>query len=313
MPDAPQFKSIAIIGLGLIGGSIAKDIRQLYGKTIQIVGMDEDGDAEYALQKSIIDSTLSYEELPGRVDLIVIATPLDVISYATKKIIATYEAVHDKERYKVTVIDVASVKSAITSMFEVATNSTVEFVSTHPMAGTEFSGIHHAKLHLFEKKPWIICKHSNNRPETIERIVMFAHTLGGVVRYIDPLTHDQYAGAVSHMTILLSNYIFDFLATRAPESLNLAGDGFISTTRLASGNPDLHHEIITRNGSVVNELLAEFKSYLNKKDTTRNLDPDFFQQNKLRRDKWLENRTRDYKSLGLNAKLNKDFFSNPNL
>lgn len=289
MPDTPQFKSIAIIGLGLIGGSIAKDVHQLYGKKIRIVGIDEDKDAEYALQKYIIDSILTYEELPGQVDLVIIATPLNVISYATKKIVATYK----EGKHGVTVIDVASVKNDITSMFERMTNTTVEFVSTHPMAGTEFSGVQHAKLHLFEKKPWIICKHSKNKLETIERVASFVHTLGGVVRYIDSRTHDQYAGAVSHMTILLSNYIFDFLAAREPESLNFAGDGFISTTRLASGNPDLHHEIIARNGSVVNELLTEFRSYLSKKIDTRSLEPDFFQQNKQRRDRWLENRTHD--------------------
>lgn len=292
MSEIQPFKSIAVSGLGLIGGSIAKDIRRLYGRAVHIVGIDEDGDANYALGKAIVDSVVSYNELPGKVDLIVLATPLSIISEATQKVVAAYRG-HNNTKNKVTVIDVASVKNDITSMFKNETRGAVEFVATHPMAGTEFSGIHHAKQHLFEKKPWIICEHSNNRPATLEHVASFVSKLGGVVRYVDPLTHDKYAGAVSHMTILLSNYIFDFFATEQPESLNLAGDGFISTTRLASGNPDLHHEIIKRNGRVVNELLTEFRSYLEERADITTLEPDFFQQNKRRRDEWLRNRTHD--------------------
>src|SRR5690606_34512451 len=103
------------------------------------------------------------------------------------------------------VIDVASVKKSVTNVFSVLSDANVEFVATHPMAGTEFSGFNHARKGLFKSKPWIICPHEDNAADSIDFVKNFVDSFGAYTRVMDADTHDRHAAAVSHSVIVLSN------------------------------------------------------------------------------------------------------------
>ncbi|MBC7565041.1 prephenate dehydrogenase [Candidatus Saccharibacteria bacterium] len=280
---------IAVIGVGLIGGSIIRDLQKNSNRFGNIYGIVDDPSASYAKNRGFIHDTLTYNQLPGKVDFIIISSPIFTIAEISQKIHNAFE--NKPSNKKITIIDVASVKSSIASTFENLTTSQLEFIATHPMAGTEFSGLDHARLGMFKGKPWIISRHKKNTDEGISQVKSFIHFLGGRLKELDAEKHDTYAAAVSHTTILLSNYIFDFLSDRYPEALDLAGSGFDSTTRLASGNPELHNSIMHSNTKTINKILSEFKVFLELKSSVDELPVDYFSSNKEKRDRWLSKKT----------------------
>lgn len=285
-----EFGRIAIIGIGLIGGSILRDLKEIGGPSISLYGIDTDPSAAYAKSKGLIKSILTYDQLVKEtIELIIISSPIDTVPHIARELHVAYS--HQGSLAKVTVMDVASVKKHITSVFENLTNDSIEFVATHPMAGTEFSGLDHARLRLFRGKPWIITPHAKNSKEALIKIEGFIHLLGGRIKELDASTHDTYAAAVSHSTILLSNYIFDFLSGYYPEALDLAGSGFDSTTRLASGNPELHKSIMHNNAESVDKIVKEFYNFLKDKNSVKHLSDEYFSRNKVKRDEWLSKKT----------------------
>src|SRR5690606_21679902 len=144
-----------------------------------------------------------------------------------------------------------------------------------------------------KSKPWIICPHEDNAADSIDVVKDFVDGFGAYTRVMDADTHDRHAAAVSHSVIVLSNLILEFIADKHPEALELAGDGFISTTRLASGNPEMHASIVAANKGFVFQYLDEFTTY--SRDRIKSLrDTEsthtFFLHNAENRNDWLKNR-----------------------
>lgn len=280
-----SIKDVAILGMGLIGGSIAKDLQDsMPDSRIFSIGKSDDGDL--ATTASVITGSLDYSEIGENISLIIIATPLDdIISVAAKLI----DQLKDTRKSKpLLIMDVGSVKKEITDNFEKFTreNPGLEFVSTHPMAGTEFSGFRHAKKHLFKGKPWIVCPHQANTSKALNLTNAFIQVFNAIPSTVDADTHDKWSALTSHGVIALSNLLFDFVWQTDPKALEIAGSGFDSTTRLASGNPDMHASIVFMNSRYVQEYLKEFLKFL----ADRSLDDlnlTFFQNNQKHRDEWI--------------------------
>ncbi len=284
-------QGIAVIGIGLIGGSIIRDLKQIPNNRYQIYGVHDDPSALYAKEKGLIAEVLTYDTLFSHdISLVIIASPISTISNVAKTLKSAYLKSNQRTT-KILVIDVASVKNHIAKTFATLSDDTIQFVATHPMAGTEFSGLDHARLNLFRGKPWIVTPHKNNNDNAIALAKNFIHLLGGRFKELDPATHDTYAAAVSHSTILLSNYIFEFLSSNYPESLDLAGSGFDSTTRLASGNPELHASIMHDNAETIDSILDGFAVFLREKRSAATLPKEYFAANKFKRDEWLSKKT----------------------
>jgi len=285
----PELNNFIIVGLGLIGGSIAKDVRSHYPEaTISVVDPDV-AQVEKAIADGNVNRSISIGDI-GKVScFVIIATPIDVVVPVAKEIALSIEKSEfspgDK---KWIVMDTASVKANIVSEFEALTSPRVEFVGTHPMAGTEYTSYAHSKKNLFKTKPWMVIRHEENTNDVIGVTESFIRKLGGLIREIDAESHDKTVALVSHSVIMLSNYIYDFISRSNPAGLEMAGDGFASTTRLASGNPKMHADILEANHAYTQDALEDFLEYLRIKIDEGVIAPeDFFQGNMLNRNKWL--------------------------
>jgi len=280
------FETVGLIGLGMMGGSVAKDLRSRFPQT-HIIGYDPSQQAiNRALEEHLIDDVARPGDVGDMAGFIVIASPIDKVLPVAEEIASN---VYPGPRLQV--IDIASVKTEIVAGFEALTSESAEFTGTHPMAGTEFSGLEHARKDLFQGKPWMLCAHKENSPEGNAMVRRFISGMGAKLRETDPISHDRNVALVSHAVIMFSNLIFDFVATNYPEALDYAGDGFNSTTRLASGNPEMHYQIMSHNLGLVREYMGLFYEYLGdamEGDKVPSLE--FFMSNMGRRNSWLHKR-----------------------
>ncbi|MEN9327606.1 MAG: hypothetical protein RI947_414 [Candidatus Parcubacteria bacterium] len=277
--DTLPYSQIGIIGLGLIGGSIAKALR---AKNADL--------PIYSLLKNpprdtkTITKEVDMRTLVETCDLVVIASPIDtIISIAHS--IASYASGRTQ---RLVVIDVASVKSSISEEFMKMTNAQVEFVPTHPMAGSEKSGYKASKASLFLHNPWVITPHEHNKNSTVDTLKDVIKYLGGTPVVSDAVAHDRNVAVVSHLVFLVSVYMFAFIATDYEEIMELAGSGFETTTRLASGNIEMHDQIFKHNTDNILQSLQDFIKFINSHriDTSDSLD--FFTAYKTSRDEYIE-------------------------
>ncbi|MCT4631782.1 MAG: prephenate dehydrogenase [Firmicutes bacterium] len=238
---------VLVWGLGLIGGSFAKAIRN--SSFIEdIYGYDtSEFTLKYAKSQGIIDNLFSLEDSFSEIDLLVIASPLD-----------TYQMVFENIRDKVTksdllVMDLGSVKKYPEDLFEEVLGDKHIFIGGHPMAGSDKSGIENSSGTLFENAVFFLTnlEKANENGKIIAQNIVRA--LGSEIVEIDSDSHDRIVSKVSHiphiMASLLVNNIDD------GESIKFAGSGFRDTTRIASGNPNLWKDIISNNKNhIVSEI-----------------------------------------------------------
>lgn len=204
---------------------------------------------DIAKAKKIIDRVFpTLDALVREVDLLIIATPLSTIIPIARKI---------KADHPLLVIDVGSVKGPTVKEFEKLTKGRVEFLSTHPMAGTEKRGFDAADPDLFKKAAWIIVPHRKNKAKLAAWIRLFGAK--PVVMSAD--VHDQKMALISHLPALISKALWDFVQKEDPESAQIAGPGFRSMTRLARGNQQLMNEICQFNKKNLKAVWKEWVAF----------------------------------------------------
>jgi prephenate dehydrogenase/chorismate mutase len=204
--DLP-FNKIGVLGLGLIGGSFIKVLKSKQ-PAIHIATLHRTSKNNHiALEQGYIDEQYTtLQDMANQVDLIVIASPIESVHEYAKAI----ACLHLQRQNKLIVIDVASVKEHIAKEFETVSNEYVEFVATHPMAGSDKVGFEHAKATMFINRPWVITPHHKNHEDTIGSIKKLIHYVGSNPTILTPHAHDQYAAVVSHLVFLISTYIFAY-------------------------------------------------------------------------------------------------------
>lgn len=268
------YKNIAILGLGVIGGSIAKSLKAINSDVRIITLSRESDDIRLAAEEKILDEEYaSLEELMKTADLIVIASPIDTVLELAQKIAKI------PLNKKVTVIDVASVKEQISEVFEASTSEMIEFLPTHPMAGSEKMGFAGARLGLFMDRPWVITPHKKNTESTIGSLTKLITLLGSKPVILDPATHDLYVSVVSHLIFVMSTYLFAFVKDTSSETLTVAGTGFETTTRLAHGNPKMHEQIVAHNYKNIHLQLKLLLEYIQTHPLTKENAGEFFRKN----------------------------------
>lgn len=274
-------KKIGILGFGVIGGSIAKVLKTKdFSIIISTLKRDSD-DIKQATQQGFLDH--AYENLEDLVvnnDLIIIATPIHIVENITRSISAV------KTDKKVIIIDVASVKKPITELFENISTDSIEFLSTHPMAGSEKEGFEGASISLFMNRPWVIVPHSKNKQETIDIVKEFIESLGNTTVILSKENHDEYAAIVSHLIFLISTYLFAY-AEDNKDSLQLAGTGFATTTQLASGNAGMHGQIVKDNFENIKKHVEKFIEFIKTNSIEKENAKEFFEKNKKERDEFI--------------------------
>jgi prephenate dehydrogenase len=235
---------IGIIGLGLIGGSIGLAVKAAALRNTEVIGFDRNREVEgRALKFGAVDTLAkSMEQLAAESSIVVIATPIIAVEKVMREI-----APHLQRGAVVT--DTASTKGAVMRWARDVLPEGVHFVGGHPMAGKEQSGPQAAEATLFRDRPYVIIPSLTANPGAVNAIVGLAEVVGGKPVFLDADEHDAYAAAISHMPLVASVALFSLArgSTAWPELANMAGPAFKDLTRLASGEPEMAHDICLTN------------------------------------------------------------------
>ncbi len=250
-------KNTYIIGLGLIGGSWAKDLRRAYNK-MQFFGIDSNKKhLEKALSLGLIDKQASIEDV-ANAQIVILAIPVQ----AAQEILPTIlELVPDN----CLVMDMGSTKAGV--CHAVASHpKRRNYLAMHPIAGTEYSGPEAAIFDLFKGKTNIICEIEKTSFTIQELGLELSKTVGMRIRYMDPASHDKHLAYVSHLShissFMLGKTVMD-IEKNERDIFDLAGSGFASTVRLAKSNPSMWAPIFSQNREHLLDALAAYIANLN--------------------------------------------------
>lgn len=249
----------AIIGLGLIGGSMAIDLRKA-GLASAVVGVDNNSThASRAVELGFVDEISGLEEAVKQADLIITAIPVNAI----KNVLFT---ILDHIPETAIVIDTGSTKSMICKAIEKHPKRS-QFVAAHPLAGTENSGPDAAFGGLFSQKTNIICEKERSSESALKVAGRIFSALGMRTIFMDPVEHDKHVAYVSHLShvsaFLLGQTVLD-IEKDEKNIFNLAGSGFASTVRLAKSSPDMWAPIFEQNAEYLSQALLEYIMHLQK-------------------------------------------------
>ncbi|HMJ47497.1 MAG TPA: prephenate dehydrogenase [Ferruginibacter sp.] len=250
--------NITIIGLGLIGGSIALTLRKK-NPDYNFIGVDKSlAHREEALKLGLIDEVMEWEDAIHLSDLVIIAVPVDAT-------LALLPQVLDKVSLQV-VMDVGSSKKIICESIK-AHPKKGRFVSTHPMWGTEFSGPAAAVSDGFKGKAAVVCNIQQSDADAIKIVEKVYEDLGMHIIYMDAGAHDIHTAYISHVSHITSFALANTVLEKEKEDdkiFELASGGFESTVRLAKSNPEMWVPIFRQNRDNVLDVLNEHISQLRK-------------------------------------------------
>jgi len=167
------------------------------------------------------------------------------------------------------ITDVGSVKGPVVEALTPIFKQRGKFVGSHPMAGSEQSGLAAARADLFEGSVCILTPHTGACPESVEALGRFWRLVGCELRTLSPSEHDRIIGMVSHLPHLLAATLVDFVCAEDPDSVNFCGNGFRDTTRVASGPSNMWTEIFAFNRAALSSQLERLISRL--AEVSRNL------------------------------------------
>lgn len=261
------FKTVSIIGVGLIGGSLALALKdkKLVNKIIGY-GRNEQRLKE-ALKLGIIDSYTTFLKEASEAELIVLATPVGLF----EKIIIE---MLDYLKKGTIIIDVGSVKESIVNTIETMLPIGVSFVGTHPIAGSDKTGFEYANKDLFKKAKVIITPTENTDKSALEKVSKLWQKIGAVVELMSPEQHDKIYALVSHLPHLISFCMVNTVAEMDKNFIKYAGSGFKDTTRIAKSSPEIWRDILMMNDKNILQCLEifaknlkEIKKMLSKKDS----------------------------------------------
>jgi len=244
--------NVFVIGIGLIGGSLAKDIKRNRPDS-KIYGIDANEEhLDEALSLSLIDEKSDYSRLHDA-DFVIVSIPVDVM---VRELPIILEGIHDEA----IVIDAGSTKSLIC---KVVGNHPKRrnFLACHPIAGTEFSGPKAAIEGLFMGKTNIICEIEKTAFKLQEHALDLFRELGMRIRYMNPEAHDKHIAYVSHLSHISSFMLGKTVIEKERNErdiFDMAGSGFESTVRLAKSSPDMWTPIFQQNKENVVEALGEY-------------------------------------------------------
>lgn len=247
---------VFVIGIGLIGGSFALDLKSVI-KKIEIYGIDENEEhLDKALDLGLIDEKAQFEDLQ-KADLVYLAIPVDTALDVLPKVL---DLVSDN----CVVIDAGSTKEDICKKVEDHPKRR-NYLSAHPISGTEFSGPTAAIHGLFKNKTNIICEVEKTAFKLQERALEIFQAIGMRIRYMDPSSHDRHIAYVSHLSHISAFMLGKTVLEKEKNErdiFDLAGSGFASTVRLAKSSPAMWTPIFSQNKKNVIETLDEYISNL---------------------------------------------------
>jgi len=251
----PKNQKIVIVGLGLMGASLGLAVRKKFPRS-KIVGVSRSQSTiRQAIRKKIVHSgtTRLEEALPGAW-LVILSTPLGL---AEKKLL-------EIDRFAdlgTIVTDVGSVKGKLMHWADGQKFRRIQFVGSHPMAGSHRRGIAAARPDLYQNSICFVLEGKRTSLVALRQVTQFWRAICGKVAITDPRTHDRIVAEISHLPHVLASLL---VASVDPKLFDFAGPGFRDTTRIAQGGAELWREIITENRSFILEELKDFRRNLDR-------------------------------------------------
>ena len=252
--EPPIFQKIGIVGLGLIGGSIALAARQLWPSSL-VIAVDTKDVLETAMRLHAIDVAADDLIVLAEADLVILAAPV-------RQNLALLDALDDNVRQPAVVTDTGSTKRAIV---EAAARlpPRFTFIGGHPLGGAAAAGLENARPDLFKNRPWLFTPVNDAGGGALERLTAFAGALGALPRIVSVAGHDRLLAFLSHLPQLTASALMQVVGTAVgDDGLGLAGRGLVDTTRLASSPAEIWRDIAATNADEIGEALDTFISLL---------------------------------------------------
>jgi prephenate dehydrogenase len=250
---------MALIGVGLMGGSLGLAVKRkrLVG---EIVGYAPDQAAlKRAVQRGAIDRLArTAAEAVREADLVVLATPVGCFELLVKECASSFKS-------GALLTDVGSVKGALVGRIEALLPPHVIYLSAHPLAGREQSGIDAASATLFDGSRCLIVTGASARPEALKLLTRLWEGVGSTVSTLDPFEHDRYLALVSHLPHLVAYALVDCAmeaSREAPGLLGFSAGGFRDFTRIAASSPEMWRDICLENRAEILRALTRYQSTL---------------------------------------------------
>jgi prephenate dehydrogenase len=255
--EPPVFDKIGIVGLGLIGGSIALRARELWPSSL-VIAVDNKDVLETAMRLHAIDVAADDLVVLAEADVVILSAPV-------KQNIAVLSDLDANVRTPAVITDTGSTKRGIVSA-AAALPDRFSFVGGHPLAGAALGGLEHARADLFAGRPWILT--TSARPDgraprdgALEKLTAFVRALGAEPRIVAADQHDRMLAFLSHLPQLTASALMQVVGSAVgADGLALAGRGLADTTRLASSPPDIWRDIAATNadelGPALDSLIA---------------------------------------------------------
>lgn len=298
-----KIKRIAIVGLGLIGGSLAMALKV---NGYYIVGITRKAETlSVAKRERAID--IGFQELNEEslkdVDLIILAPPLAIISEYLEKIGKIV-------KNEIIVTDVGSTKLEICNVAKKVLPENVTFVGGHPMAGTENAGFLSAQISLFKKCAWLLTPidDSSKTKTAVNTLTKLYEEIGSKPLVTNPEKHDRAVALVSHLPLIASMGLCQVVRNLKDIELQgiaslIASSGFRDMTRIGGGNPEMNADLIRTNHTQVSSLLSLYGSELDKISKQAKDNPDAFLEELNHIHNW---RSKLYNKEGKNNLLNRE-------
>jgi len=281
--------TLCIVGTGLIGGSLARDLKRL-GEVGEVVGSSRwTANLQRAVDLGVIDRfDVDAAKAVAGADMVVVAVPLGAVP-------AVFERIRDAVREDAIITDVGSAKGSVVAAARAALGSRLSrFVPAHPVAGTEHSGVDASVERLFERRRVIVTPIAETDPDALARVSTMWRTVGSEVIEMDIAHHDQVLAATSHLPHMLAYTLVDVIGCmkERTEIFRYAAGGLRDFTRIASSDPQMWHDICLANRDAMVDVLDRFGSELSRlTDAVRHGDGEFvrsvFTRSKSIRDEYI--------------------------
>jgi prephenate dehydrogenase len=251
--QTPIFHKIGIVGLGLIGGSIALAARQMWPASL-VIGVDNKDVLETAMRLHAIDVAADDPIVLAEADLVILAAPV-------KQNIELLAMLDENVHQPAVVTDVSSTKRAIVDAARGLPPKFV-FIGGHPLGGAAKGGLENARPDLFAGRPWLLTP-STDEGEAIDKLSAFVRALGAEPRIVDVAAHDRLLAFLSHLPQLTASALMNVVGNAVgAQGLGLSGKGLADTTRLASSPPEIWRDIAATNADEIGPALDALISVL---------------------------------------------------
>ena len=259
--EGVMIRRLCIIGTGLIGGSLARDLKRL-GRVGEVVGSGRRVEnLERAVALGVIDRfEIDAARAVDGADMVVVAVPLGAMS-------AVFGRVRDALDHDAVITDVGSAKASVVAAARTGLGPRLtRFVPAHPIAGTEHSGVEASVGHLFEHRRVIVTPMAETGADALQRVSKMWETVGARVLEMDVARHDEVLAATSHLPHMLAYTLVDVLGRMEERAdiFRFSAGGLRDFTRIASSDPQMWHDICLANRDAMVEAIERFRAELDR-------------------------------------------------